>query len=1089
MIKNKKYILLFLFMFLLLGLVNIVSAVITQSGNVTLVGTTINIPINEVVIADTFVVVGTINPSDSLPQSIYVTPNFVNNSLISVTRFGSGVSQEVLFRLIEDSNFDVQHIEITFSSGQGSSNVPITPVNLSKAFVVVSARTNSGDELDNIKNFYTVNFTSSSNVLVTRDLTGVESTLFIQVGELTGAVTQSGTTNLSDGSTSVAESINSVVIDESFILFSQHGVGSNTGQDTNHIRVNFTSTSEITFRRGGTDIPDERHIEWFVVSIPNVKVQHGEVTVSSTTPISTIIDEINVSQSFLITSLSSTSIGTSWQDSGVITSINSSTTLETIKGTATDSVTVNFQVVEFLDGFAPPPTPSPPTTPFVGLPSSEALDFWHYQKTQLTLTGLVSTGFNGLNTGNWVDGINPTVFDIIRGRGVPQQVLISDLDNDSIKELYIVGDENTVFVYVFNETLNIFQEKDSFTTSGGVIMNHLNIHQFPNKQLPLLVVGSRDNGNWGVEFINFSDGSLNQVCGESGFTNGANAGFLDYGTACYEEHCILIGGDDRGTLVNSSCEETDSFVTGQPLFDIMLKQTPVIVDQDLSTDEVDIFFLTDGDSTGLDIQRWKYNITDGVTIGSSASSTVVDEVWDSKLYTSLISVDADLDGDFELITMGSNLNVILFDNYASIKAIRVEDFSTLWGEGVNSNPDINGCRGANANNQVTLFQPALFNHPDGTVFGLSSFSAVCGACIIENEPTPPRTTSMVFAKCWDILNGDELVELDCLGAGELCQNIAYTPLGAFSEIERPNILTGNFDDTDSNHELLIGNVLVQDDLQPYELIGSDRFIFSSMAHIKDNGVDDINFIFANNSGSFPVKVYDTNVQNTPPVINSVSSCPQLPICLSSANTTGVKIEATFSDVDNDDLEWNITNTTDSGFSNYISDGGTGAMETFLIFNTIGNKVVTLNVRDTDLNVDTQDIQFSIIDATAPVCNIDFNFCSTTNTTPVVPINVTIEGVGILNVRQGLENTAQSFNLPIQVFLLLLIIAGVLLTWGITENVFVSSVVGLVIFFVGISFNWVSGLVLFMITIFIIGFVVFTVFWGNVSGGNGNRGIE
>ncbi len=247
-----------------------------------------------------------------------------------------------------------------------SVNVPITAVNLSNAFVVENSRLDSGSQIDNEEAFFSVNFTNSTNVLLERGSSGAGATVFIQVGELGGAITQSGTTTMTDGGTSVAQAISSVNISQSFLLFRNHQVGGDPNQDTNVIRGNFTSNSEITFYRGGTNTPDEHTIKWFVVSMPNIKVQHVTGFMGSISNLSVDIEEVNLSQSFVITTYDSTQSTTSWSGSYNLAFLNSSTTILTKKAFPLGDSIFNYQVVEFLTD-APPP--APPDVPIVVITS------------------------------------------------------------------------------------------------------------------------------------------------------------------------------------------------------------------------------------------------------------------------------------------------------------------------------------------------------------------------------------------------------------------------------------------------------------------------------------------------------------------------------------------------------------------------------------------------------------------------------------------------------------------------------------------------------------------------------------------------
>ena len=714
------------------------------------------------------------------------------------------------------------------------------------------------------------------------------------------------------------------------------------------------------------------------------------------------------------------------------------------------------------------------------IPTDDEQDNWyHYQKEQDEDNNRFSTGIHDSISGRWDSNIDEIQRQISKG-GETSQHLIADLDNDSLKEVYII-DGNKLFVFSFNTTLNIF-EQVTFKDFGDNINQQLNIHKFPTRPSFVLTVFSGDN----VSYITFADKQLTEVCNEGDLGKTPIDTTPTFGTSCHDGFCLSTS-TELVTVIDRDCNIVGTLNQSSETERFLRQQTLAFGDTTSGDNDLNIFGFTISASQ-VDIHEFRIDQDTGSgSFGTTGDNGEVlfNDLYDDTKVTSIILAETGDGGQPELIVIGKNEFPLFLDHDYGFAVIETDSKDTFqWGDSLGSAKDLRFCREA----QSSIFQPTLAFHPNGKNNGLD-YNVVCGACIPEQPTALEEVEGQLIAGCRDLDDGDLVVAPVCDLPSSTCNLGFYGGINATQEIEKPTMTSGNFDVSTVNDEILIGNVLATINMERIRTFGNQRLVYSSVSSVIPKNIVDSDFVFSISGGNPTTSVFSTVEENTAPVITKVENCPQLPVCLTTANTTGVNIRAEFFDSDNDDIFFNLTNNTGES-SNYTSDGGEGEFTRFIKFFTTGNKQVTINVRDDLFNVDTQVLEFSIIDDVAPFCNIDFNECTTQNTTPEAPISPELieEPDTQVNAKVALTNVATAFGLSLTILALILIGVGIVGAHQKTGSNIIAGLIGVVMFLIAISFGFISPVVIFIATLVVVLFVVYAVFFhGGTKGGAGAGG--
>lgn len=287
--------------------------------------------------------------SDTTPDDIFFTPYFSNNNIISFDRYdGIGISANLAYQVISSNQFNVQRGQRTLSVGSASINVPINFVNLNETFVVVYGRCADEATNDNMASFFYGNLTNSTNLLLVRGQeTLCEATVSYQIVEFSGSKVQKGLSQFDSTLTSVATTINNINQQNTFLVFGSASIGSDPGMNTNLIRGDIFSNTQVVFNRNGADGISNRDIYWYVVEHPDILVQKNFITIGSDTTENLATAVNNMSKTFHIESYGNTGGGQTWRNTLYSSNLTSNSTIFFKKTTNSQTIYLQYFVVEF----------------------------------------------------------------------------------------------------------------------------------------------------------------------------------------------------------------------------------------------------------------------------------------------------------------------------------------------------------------------------------------------------------------------------------------------------------------------------------------------------------------------------------------------------------------------------------------------------------------------------------------------------------------------------------------------------------------------------------------------------------------------
>ncbi len=327
-----------------------------QRGTSTIAGTNpLNVSISAVDTSKAIVLISA-RASGTVAQTaniLHVTATLTSSTNLQLQRESTSTSNTVTvsWQVIESSSFSVERGTATTPATTTSSmNVSLlNPVDLRKSFIIVTARMNDGTAANNVRNFWTAEFTSPSAFTLTRGTTGTVATVSWQVVQWEGATVQRGTTN---ATTTANATISEVDTSTSFIYVTKRAASASNSVDT-MAHAFFNSSTEIAVRRGGTT--GTTTVSWFVVSHPALKTQTGSLTFSASSAQNISITSVTTARTFALSAETSATASTNYGQVFTTSTLTSSTNLALQKGATTTSVTSRWFVVEFV------PQPDAPT--------------------------------------------------------------------------------------------------------------------------------------------------------------------------------------------------------------------------------------------------------------------------------------------------------------------------------------------------------------------------------------------------------------------------------------------------------------------------------------------------------------------------------------------------------------------------------------------------------------------------------------------------------------------------------------------------------------------------------------------------------
>ncbi|PIN89817.1 hypothetical protein COU60_02725, partial [Candidatus Pacearchaeota archaeon CG10_big_fil_rev_8_21_14_0_10_34_76] len=319
-----------------------------QRGSVSVNGQ-IDVPIHNTDITKAFVI-HTASSADSGPDTLKVTATIINSSTIRFQNYAGG-SATVEWELITGPGINVKKGTLAFSNTDAILDANISEINLSNSFIVVESRLNSGTGNQIIGGFWTARFNNASQIRFERQSTGTAGEIAYQVISLIGAKVQNGsfTTALTSGT---ANLVSTTSMNHSFLIFSK-SLDSGTSLTSYNIAGDLTNNNTITFTRQSTS--GNMWTEWFVVEWPYFIVERGQIIVSGGGAVNQAIKELFfLNKSFNVPSWSSTGGGTTNANAFLTSSLTSVNNLQFLKGAASQTQTVEWQVIEIIE--LDPPT-------------------------------------------------------------------------------------------------------------------------------------------------------------------------------------------------------------------------------------------------------------------------------------------------------------------------------------------------------------------------------------------------------------------------------------------------------------------------------------------------------------------------------------------------------------------------------------------------------------------------------------------------------------------------------------------------------------------------------------------------------------
>lgn len=348
---NKTFLIL-MFLFFSISLVSSWGAVsnsgVVQRGVVNMTGLlTTNITLSPVNTTRTIVLLSTMSTEDN-PGALRVTGYISNGTNLVLTRGSTSLGDPVVsYEVVESPSFNVQRGELqTSATSTSSMNIDISQVNLNRSFIILESRINTATSSNMVRTFWTAEFMNSTRFNVTRGVTGSNVTVSWQVVQFIGSTVQSGLANLTGFSLNV-DLPNEVNTSQSFIYMTSRDSGTRTQGAYITSRASFINGSRIAFYRSGFDSINWNGISYFVVSSSQIRTQTGFIAINSTDLVTRVINPINLTASFSLSSSSYSSVDTSFSRAFVTRSLINSTAINLQKLSGVSTANVDWFISSF----------------------------------------------------------------------------------------------------------------------------------------------------------------------------------------------------------------------------------------------------------------------------------------------------------------------------------------------------------------------------------------------------------------------------------------------------------------------------------------------------------------------------------------------------------------------------------------------------------------------------------------------------------------------------------------------------------------------------------------------------------------------
>lgn len=237
-----------------------------------------NIAITNVDTTKTFVLCH--NLTNSSNPSNRVTCELTAATNLRISSGAANASETVRWWVVEfASGVSVQRGLQAIAAGAATQNVALgTAVDLARTFVLTSENTASTSQIIDEEWTMRAQLTTTTNLQLTRNETGIVLNIAWQVVQIDAAFVQSGLTSILSGAASNTATIYPVDPARTFLVLSYRGAVAADGAEDNYmVNGTVTNSTTLTFSRQGTPA-NAVNVAWFAVTmVDGTAVQRGTV--------------------------------------------------------------------------------------------------------------------------------------------------------------------------------------------------------------------------------------------------------------------------------------------------------------------------------------------------------------------------------------------------------------------------------------------------------------------------------------------------------------------------------------------------------------------------------------------------------------------------------------------------------------------------------------------------------------------------------------------------------------------------------------------------------------------------------------------
>lgn len=227
------------------------------------------------------------------PNILQVTGNLINGNTLRLQKY-SATATIVEWQVIESSEFIVSRGETTTPlTTTTSMNINIgRTVNLSRTFIILNSRINTGTAANMVRSFWSGQFLDSTRFNVQRGISGTNAIVSWQIVEWIGSEVIYGTGTASNTPTHVAigKTIN---LSNSFIIKTSRATATQASHSMP--QVYFNNDTHVALRRVGAT--GTTTVNYFIISHKNITTQQKNLRFTGNTAQDISINYVNTSRS------------------------------------------------------------------------------------------------------------------------------------------------------------------------------------------------------------------------------------------------------------------------------------------------------------------------------------------------------------------------------------------------------------------------------------------------------------------------------------------------------------------------------------------------------------------------------------------------------------------------------------------------------------------------------------------------------------------------------------------------------------------------------------------------------------------------